>query len=138
MMVKLLYAAALLLAGAGLGILVNGVPAPAAVAPTSDPTATPIPTPEPTPVVITETVTETVYEAPPACREALQLGSALYAAALEDNLSILNAYLDYPEEDLLDFGRRVEGILDEWGVSTADLEERAAEYQAAAGECLGE
>ena len=95
-------------------------------------TPTPDPTPEPTPVIVTETVEVEVV--PEVCREALLAADRVIGMASEFPLDVLNAYVDYPDEDLVQFGRRVEDLMASYDVDAMDAE--WATYTALADECL--
>lgn len=68
-----------------------------------------VPGPQPTPQIITKTIEVPVV--PPACRAAIDnlLGTNKITSGFL--LDVLNAYLDYPDEDLGEFGGRVENLL---------------------------
>lgn len=104
----------LLMLGVGIGAA-SASPTEVEPEPTVEPTPTPEPTPEPTPVVITETVTETVEVevevVPDVCIEALLAADVVMGESADVMLDILGAYVDYPDEDIAQFGRRVEDII---------------------------
>lgn len=64
---------------------------------------TPAPVVQPTPKIVQVT--------PSACVEALDAILDLSAVESKAMLAILDAYVDYPKENLADFGRRVEAVL---------------------------
>ena len=95
----------------GVAAANSGEPEVVTVEVTPQPTLPPIATPEPTPVIVTETVTVEVPVVPQACRDAIDAGSNQIAAGLDELVEIYSAYLDFPDEDIAEFGRRVEAIM---------------------------
>lgn len=97
---------------------------------------TPEPQEQPTPRVetVTETIETEVEVVPEVCKDALRLADRLISDYSGEILDILEAYVDYPDENLGEFGARVEVILnDRAEVYTPDDWD---EYTALADECL--
>jgi hypothetical protein len=85
--------------------------------PTPQATATPEATPEPTPVVVTVEVT------PDACLDAIDWMLNDGAANYELISSLYGDYLDYPDEDLAEFGARVEQRLTDFQIDDVGFED---------------
>lgn len=100
---------------------------------TPEPTATLEPTPEPTPIIVTETKTVEVEVVPEVCTEALWAADKVIADNADWILSVLEAYTDYPDEDLVDFGRRFEAIVAEG--RTGEQEALWDDYVSLADQC---
>ncbi len=100
---------------------------------TAAPCPVPVPVVQPTPQVITRDVPgPTVYVTPPACAEILDLLITSTTGPVAAMVELYAAYLDYPNEDLTDFGRRAEAILNEATI-TALPDNYMGIYQ----QCLG-
>ena len=70
------------------------------------PPPTPTPPPIPTPRIVVEEVE--VEVTPPECTDALLQAEAIIIELLEFRLDILSDYVDYPDENIAEFGRRIE------------------------------
>lgn len=73
--------------------------APAVVQPTAEPTPRPTPQATPTP------------ELPQVCLDALEAGRAAVTESNAFTLDTLDAYVDYPDENVEEFGVRVEQLI---------------------------
>lgn len=82
----------------------------------------------------TQTIEVEVEVVPRACEDALYAADRVIGDNAEWMLDVLSAYTDYPDEDLVDFGRRFEAI-----VAEGRTDEQNAlwdEYVALADDCL--
>lgn len=116
-----------------LGACAAPLPDPTAIptaVPTPIPTATPEPTPEPTP----RTVEVRVEVVPDACREALMAADTLIVTLMQFPVDALGAYVDYPDENLAEFGVRMEGLLNSYDITQIEREWDA--YTPLATDCL--
>lgn len=84
--------------------------------PTIVPTPTSVPTPEPTPRVVTETVTEYIEVTPQSCIDAIDWMLSDGASAWTLISALYGDYVDFPEENLAEFGARVEERLSNFDV----------------------
>lgn len=105
--------------------VVDGV---ASVTPPPTPSPLPVPTPQ-----IVEVPGPTVEVLPAVCQDALFKADDVIAEHAEVMIDILDAYLDYPDENIADFGRRVETILNDELLNQSTAWE---EYSALADSCL--
>ncbi len=88
----------------------------ACAAPTPDPTASAPATPEPTlaPTPSPETVEVEVEVVPDACIDALDAAETALVASNAFTVDALLAYVEYPDENLEQFGGRVEELISEF------------------------
>lgn len=101
-------------------------PTPRIIVETAQPVA------QPTPRVVTETVE--VEVTPDACYTAILDGYTVMEQNLGTISAILNAYVDYPDENLADFGRRVEQIISDLG-DASDVTAAFDKWEDSASEC---
>lgn len=101
-------------------------------------TATALPTPEPTeqpePTPRIEVVEVEVEVVPEACTEAIRLADAVISGNAEFVIDVLSAYTDYPDETLIDFGRRFEDLVAAYDVDA--MTTRWEDYEAQRTACL--
>lgn len=102
------------------------------VAACAAPAACPPPAPAPTPEVRIEYREVPVEVAPAACAEVILALSTVGGAQNDLLISLYDAYLDYPNENLTDFGRRAEALL-----GNADVPEFPANFADLLDACLG-
>lgn len=125
-------------AAVSLGALILGVVVGTSTGTEPEPTPTPEPAPSvalmptPTPRTVTETVEVEVV--PSVCIDALYAADEVISESSVLALDILGAYVDYPDEDLIQFGRRVEDIIAATDPDT--LDETFDEYATLADACL--
>lgn len=84
-------------------------------------------------IEVTEYVETEVEVVPQVCKDALFAADRVIGDNAEWILDVLSAYTDYPDEDLVDFGRRFEAIVAEG--RTEEQEALWDEYTALADEC---
>jgi hypothetical protein len=106
-----------LIAGYGFASLDDDTVVEAAVA-DAIAAVTPEPTPEPTPIPTPWIVSV----APPECIDAIEQLAARSVPDLQFIVDIYDAYLDYPDENLTQFGARVETLLNALQEPPSDAE----------------
>lgn len=103
--------------------------APAVVQPTAEPTPRPTPQATPTPELI-EVEVEVV---PQVCLDALEAGRAAVTESNAFTLDTLDAYVDYPDENVEEFGVRVEQLISDF--DTDAITDAIDEYASLASAC---
>ncbi len=82
---------------------------------TPPPTPEPIPVPTPLVIEVPGPIVETV---PAECTEAIGAADVLIQTLIQMPLAVTTAYVDYPDENLEEFGARVETIITDFDVDT--------------------
>lgn len=115
---------AFLLMGVGYAMAPGGEPDVAEASPTASPTPTEESTPDPTPVVVEIEVT------PQSCLDAIDGLLIEGSNSLTFVSDVLEAYLDYPDENLAEFGARVETIATEFKLEEGSVDKYLADVNA--------
>ncbi len=99
------------------------------------PPPTPEPIPVPTPLVIeVPGPTEIIETVPAECTEAIGAADVLVQTLIQMPLEVTTAYSDYPDENLAEFGERVETIIAEFDLESLNAD--SDNYNDLAGDCM--